>query len=76
VGVYLYRRDFLLEYVRWPASPLELAESLEQLRILERGHAIHVVEVPEDSLSVDTPEDLAAVEEILGAASVQASRRA
>jgi 3-deoxy-manno-octulosonate cytidylyltransferase (CMP-KDO synthetase) len=65
IGIYLFRRDFLLEFVRWPATPLETSESLEQLRILERGHTIHVVEVPEDSPSVDTPEDLARVEALV-----------
>ncbi len=62
VGIYLYRREFLLRYVRMEPGPLERSESLEQLRILEHGHAVHVVRVLEDSISVDTPEDLAEVE--------------
>ncbi len=62
VGLYLYRREFLLQFVRLEATPLEKAESLEQLRVLEHGYPIHIVRVPEDSLNVDTPEDLARVE--------------
>jgi 3-deoxy-manno-octulosonate cytidylyltransferase (CMP-KDO synthetase) len=44
-GLYVYRRSFLLEYMRWPQSALERAESLEQLRALERGITIRVIEV-------------------------------
>jgi 3-deoxy-manno-octulosonate cytidylyltransferase (CMP-KDO synthetase) len=60
-GLYVYRRDFLLEYARWPQSPLERSESLEQLRILERGYAIRLVEAAAPSVGVDTAEDLARV---------------
>ena len=63
-GLYVYRRAFLLEYARWPQSALERAESLEQLRILERGHAIRVVEAASPSIGVDTEEDLARVREM------------
>ena len=62
IGIYLYRREFLLKYVRLRPTPLEIAESLEQLRILENGYPIQLVTVEEDSVSVDTPEDLAVVE--------------
>ena len=65
IGIYLYRREFLLKYVRLRATPLEIAESLEQLRILENGYPIHLVTVQEDSVSVDTPEDLAVVEALV-----------
>jgi 3-deoxy-manno-octulosonate cytidylyltransferase (CMP-KDO synthetase) len=58
-GLYVYRREFLLEYTRWPQTPLEKAESLEQLRALERGAVIRVVEAAAPSLGIDTPEDLA-----------------
>lgn len=64
-GLYVYRRAFLLEYASWPQSKLERAESLEQLRILERGHAIRVVEAASPSIGVDTEEDLARVREML-----------
>ena len=57
-GLYAYRRDFLLNYARWPPAALERAESLEQLRILARGHRIRVVEAASPSVGVDTEEDL------------------
>lgn len=58
IGLYVYRRDFLLSYSDLPVGPLEKAERLEQLRALENGHRIRVVETDYDSLGVDTPEDL------------------
>ena len=58
IGLYVYRRDFLLAYSGLPVGPLEQAERLEQLRALENGHRIRVVETEYDSLGVDTPEDL------------------
>ena len=58
VGLYVYRRDFLLQYSGMPRGPLEQAESLEQLRALENGHRIAVAETGYDSIGVDTPEDL------------------
>jgi 3-deoxy-manno-octulosonate cytidylyltransferase (CMP-KDO synthetase) len=65
-GLYVYRRAFLLEYARWPQTALERAESLEQLRILERGHSIRVVEAAAASIGVDTEDDLRRVREIVG----------
>lgn len=59
VGVYGYRRDTLLRLAALPPTPLERTESLEQLRALEHGIAIRVIESAYTSLSVDTPEDLA-----------------
>jgi 3-deoxy-manno-octulosonate cytidylyltransferase (CMP-KDO synthetase) len=61
VGLYVYRRDFLLEYPSLPVGPLEKAERLEQLRALENGHRIRVVETEYESLGVDTPQDWARV---------------
>jgi len=58
VGLYAYRRDFLLMLASLPQTPLERIESLEQLRALEHGHRIRVVETSYTSVSVDTPEDL------------------
>lgn len=57
IGLYVYRRDFLLGYSDLPVGPLEQAERLEQLRALENGHKIRVVETEYESLGVDTPED-------------------
>ncbi|MCX7825221.1 MAG: 3-deoxy-manno-octulosonate cytidylyltransferase, partial [Verrucomicrobiae bacterium] len=64
-GMYAYRRDFLLRLVRLPPSPLELAERLEQLRVIENGYAIKVVETRHPTIGVDTPEDVARVERML-----------
>ena len=58
IGLYAYRRDFLLMLATLPQTPLERIESLEQLRALEHGHRIRVVETSYTSVSVDTPEDL------------------
>jgi len=68
LGIYGYRRETLLRLVRFPASPLEQAEKLEQLRALENGIAIAVVEVDYDSVGVDVPADAARVEQLLKAA--------
>ena len=59
LGIYAYRRDFLLQYTAWPPTPCELAEKLEQLRALEHGVAIHVVKVERASHGIDTPEQYA-----------------
>lgn len=58
IGLYVYRRDFLLTYPDLPVGPLETAERLEQLRALENGHPIRVVDTEYDSIGVDTPADL------------------
>ena len=55
-GLYAYRRDFLLQYVQLAPTPLEQAEQLEQLRALEHGHAIAVVEAPLKHHGIDTPQ--------------------
>ncbi len=59
VGIYFYRRPALLEFARWNRSPLEKAESLEQLRILEHGGRIRVFETGRPVVSIDTPDDVA-----------------
>ena len=64
IGIYAYRRDFLLAYARMAQTPLELSESLEQLRALENGYRIRVVETDAVFIGVDTEEDLAAVNEV------------
>jgi len=58
IGLYVYERDFLLNYSLLPVGPLEQAERLEQLRALENGYSIRVVETEYESFGVDTPEDL------------------
>ncbi|MBI2353419.1 MAG: 3-deoxy-manno-octulosonate cytidylyltransferase [Deltaproteobacteria bacterium] len=63
VGLYVYRRDFLLEFAAMAPTFLELSEKLEQLRALENGVSIRVVETGFDSIGVDTPEDLAKARE-------------
>jgi 3-deoxy-manno-octulosonate cytidylyltransferase (CMP-KDO synthetase) len=65
MGIYGFRRDFLEQFVRWEPSPLEVTESLEQLRALENGASIHVVITGHDSPGIDTPEQAAGMEIIL-----------
>ena len=65
LGIYGYRRDTLLRLVKFPVSPLEAAEKLEQLRALENGVPIAVVQVTYDSVGVDAPEDVEWVERFL-----------
>ncbi len=65
IGIYAYRRAFLLEFTGWERSPLEQIEKLEQLRILERGGNIKVEETLLDSLGVDVPEDIMRIEQAL-----------
>jgi len=68
IGIYAYRAGFLKAFARLPATPLERAESLEQLRALEHGHAIAVRIAPEAfPPGVDTEEDLARAERMLAA---------
>jgi len=65
LGIYGYRRQTLLRLVRFPVSPLEAAEKLEQLRALENGIDIGVVKVDYDSVGVDVPADVLRVEKLL-----------
>ncbi len=58
IGPYAYRRDFLLRFASWEPTPLERTESLEMLRVLEKGYPIGVVPVERDTLEIDTPEDV------------------
>jgi len=68
IGLYVYRREFLLRYPDLTVGPLEQAERLEQLRALENGYRIRVVEAEYESLGVDTPEDLERVNQLFAAA--------
>ena len=65
LGIYAFRREFLLKFVQLPQSELEKTEMLEQLRALENGFSIKVLVTPHDSIGVDRPEDVILVEEIL-----------
>lgn len=65
IGIYAYRRDFLLKFAALPPTPLEKAESLEQLRALEHGYRIKVLKTEFASVGVDTPEDLERVNAII-----------
>jgi 3-deoxy-manno-octulosonate cytidylyltransferase (CMP-KDO synthetase) len=74
-GIYGYRRDLLLRFVRWKTSPLERAESLEQLRALENGVKIQVVMTGSGSPGVDTPEDARTIERLMTSAGPRAGAR-
>ncbi|HXM33032.1 MAG TPA: 3-deoxy-manno-octulosonate cytidylyltransferase [Chthoniobacterales bacterium] len=74
-GIYGYTRDLLLRFVRWKTSPLERAESLEQLRALENSVRIHVLITKTGSPGVDTPEDAAAIGEAIASSSRKRTRR-
>jgi len=65
IGLYVYSRDFLLEYTEMEPTLLEKTESLEQLRVLENGYQIKVIETSYETIGVDRPEDIKAVEKIL-----------
>ena len=69
-GLYVYRRDVLLEFTKWPPSQLEKIEALEQLRALAHGVKIKVVKACTASTGVDTVEDLERVRELIGAQTV------
>jgi 3-deoxy-manno-octulosonate cytidylyltransferase (CMP-KDO synthetase) len=65
IGLYGFRRDFLLIFAGLPQTPLEQAESLEQLRVLEHGFRIRTVATRYESIEVDTPEDLERVRQLM-----------
>lgn len=67
LGIYAYRRDFLLKFSKMPKSALEKTEELEQLRALEAGVKIKTIATDIETVGVDTPEDLARVEALLKA---------
>jgi len=65
IGVYVFRRKFLLHFTRMKPTPLEKLEKLEQLRALENGYRIKLTAVDYEPICVDTPADLQRVEEFL-----------
>lgn len=65
IGIYAFRREFLMHYADLALTPLQLAEDLEQLKVLEHGHRIKVAVVESNSFDVNTPEDIKKIEQIL-----------
>ena len=65
IGVYAFKKIALMRFTKWPATKLEQYEKLEQLRYLENGVAIRMVETSEETVKIDVPEDLAAAEKYL-----------
>ena len=63
IGPYAWRRDLLLDFSKWEQTSLEKAESLEMLRVLERGHSIRCIVTQRDTIEIDTPNDLLRIEE-------------
>ena len=74
IGIYSFRREFLLQYARWEPTPLERAEKLEQLRVLERGCRIKTAETPFEPVCVDTPADAERVRNLLKQNPIHAPR--
>jgi len=73
VGLYVYRREQLLAFTKWESTPYEIAEGLEQLRFLEHGIPIHVMETDTPLIGVDVPGDLERVKRILEERGVRAT---
>src|SRR3989338_2547921 len=65
IGLYAYTKDFLFTFANLPLSFLEKAEGLEQLRALENGYKIKVLETQYDTAGIDTPEDIAKAKKML-----------
>ena len=65
IGLYVYRKELLLQFSRWEESQLEQTEKLEQLRILAHGYRIKTAETEFDSVPVDTAEDVERVKSIM-----------
>jgi 3-deoxy-manno-octulosonate cytidylyltransferase (CMP-KDO synthetase) len=66
IGLYAYRYETLMKLTKLPASPLEIAESLEQIRWIENGFKIKIAETDTENLAIDTPADLERIKEYLG----------
>jgi 3-deoxy-manno-octulosonate cytidylyltransferase (CMP-KDO synthetase) len=74
-GIYAYSRSFIERFVTWPPSPLEKAESLEQLRALENGASIKVLRTSDTSPGVDTPEQAREIERLLSSSDHNGAQR-
>jgi 3-deoxy-manno-octulosonate cytidylyltransferase (CMP-KDO synthetase) len=70
IGLYAWRRDALFEFASHSGTPLEKAENLEMLRVLEKGGAIHCVETDADTVEIDTPEDVSRFETLMASRGV------
>lgn len=66
IGLYSYTKDFLFEFTNLPKSYIEMTEGLEQLRALENGYRIKIVETRFDTIGIDTPEDLKKAKTVMG----------
>ena len=69
IGLYVYRKDFLIKFSQLPSTPLEKIEKLEQLRALEHGYKIKVIKTKYNSIGVDAPEDIEKVRKIINSKS-------
>ena len=74
LGIYAYRRSFLLKFSSWPQTPLEKTEKLEQLRALEHGRSIYVLKIDRATHGIDTPEQYAAFVKRFGSVGVSPTR--
>lgn len=74
LGLYAYRREFLLHYAELSPTPLQQIEDLEQLKVLEHGYKIATVKVKGESMDVNTPEDIKKVEQLLCKQSTSSSQ--
>ncbi|MDR1470981.1 MAG: 3-deoxy-manno-octulosonate cytidylyltransferase [Synergistaceae bacterium] len=73
VGIYAWRRDALFEFASWPRSPLEMAESLEMLRLLEKGRIIRCVQTDAETIEIDTPDDVLLFEDFFSRCAADSS---
>ncbi|MEM9080778.1 MAG: 3-deoxy-manno-octulosonate cytidylyltransferase, partial [Verrucomicrobiota bacterium] len=65
IGLYGYRADFLQQFINWPPAPLEVAESLEQLRALHHRARIRVILTEHEAIGLDSPDQVALIEKLL-----------
>ena len=65
IGVYAFRKEALMQFTQWPATPLEAAEKIECLRYLEHGIPLRMIETSEETIKIDVPADLSKAEDFL-----------
>jgi 3-deoxy-manno-octulosonate cytidylyltransferase (CMP-KDO synthetase) len=71
IGLYAWRRDALFDFASHPRTPLEMAENLEMLRVLEKGGVIRCIETDVDTVEIDTPEDVCRFEALMASRNAQ-----